>query len=244
MKKLLILFVAFTLFIATAIYFAFTHGTDWLSSIVADLIPTEIQKQIGKASLQSMDVQSFEKSSLPVHTQNKIRKKFFQLVGKDSSEITLLFRNAPYPNAFALPGNYIVILDSLVRMSEDTSQYTDVMGVLAHEAGHLHYKHSLRLMIKAGITGIAIGYLIGDFSSFIATAAHQLLSLSYSRKFEEQADDYALLLLHKNKISTIPLAQMLEKISQPADNEEIPIFLSTHPVTKERVKKLRTNEIQ
>ncbi|GIV29691.1 MAG: metalloprotease [Bacteroidia bacterium] len=244
MKKFVFFFIAFTLFIATSIYFAFTYGTDWLSSIVADVIPMEIQKQIGKASLQSMDAQSFEKSSLPFYTQNKIRQKFFQLVNKDSNEITLLFRNAPYPNAFALPGNYIVILDSLVRMSKDTIQYADVMGVLGHEAGHLHYKHSLRLMIKAGITGIIIGYLIGDFSSFVATTAHQLLSLSYSREFEEQADDYAILLLHKNKISTIPLAKMLEKISQPADNEEIPVFLSTHPVTKERVKKLRDNQSQ
>jgi predicted Zn-dependent protease len=128
-------------------------------------------------------------------------------------------------------------------MSNDTIQYADVLGVLAHEAGHLHYKHSLRLVIKAGITGIIVGYLIGDLSSFVATTAHRLLSLSYSRQFEEQADDYAILLLHKNKISTIPLAQMLEKISQPVGSEDIPVFLSTHPVTKERVKKLRYSQL-
>ncbi len=239
MKKLLLFIIAFVLFIATVIYLAFRYGGELFSEVVADIIPIEIQKQIGKATIESMDIQNLEKTSLSIYTQNKIKKRFYELIKKDSNEVQLLFRNAPFANAFALPGNYIIILDSLIRMSEDTIKYTDVLGVLLHEAGHLNYKHSLRLMIKSALTATIIGYFIGDFSAFLATVTHQLLSLSYSRSYEEQADDYAIQLLQNNNMTTLPLAHLLEKISQQSNEGEMPEFLSTHPVTEERVKKLR-----
>lgn len=238
MKKFFLVVITITLVFATLIYFVFTYGTEWLSGVVADVIPYEVEKSLGASTLQSMEVQSFEPSSLPIFTQNKIKNQFYKIFQKDSNDVHLLFRNASYPNAFALPGNYIVILDSLVKMSEDTLHYADVMGVLAHEAGHLHYKHSLKLMIKAGLTGAIIGYFIGDFSSFIATVTHQLLSLSYSRKYEEQADDFAINILHQSQISTKPLAHLLQKISHLNNESEMPEFLSTHPLTDERIKKL------
>lgn len=239
MKKFIVFILFITLLFAGIIYAAFQWGGEFISTVVADIIPVEIQKQIGESTIQSMDIRELEPTSLSTFTQNKIKEKFFKLNNTDSSKITLLFRNAPYPNAFALPGNYIIILDSLVKMSTDTTNYTDVMGVLAHEAGHLHYKHSLKLMIKSGLTAAVVGYIIGDFSSFVATLTHQLLSLSYSRSYESEADDYAIQLLKTHQISTTPLANLLEKISQKSGTENIPEFLSSHPVTEERVKKLR-----
>ncbi len=241
MKKFLILLISITLLFAIIIYYTFTWGSELLSTIIADIIPAEIQKQIGESSIQSMDIKEFEKTKLSVYTQTKIKKQFYQLVEKDSNEVVLLFRKAVYPNAFALPGNYIIVLDSLIKMSKDTLRYADVMGVLAHEAGHLQYKHSLKLMIQSGLTAAIVGYFIGDFSAFAATLTHQLLSLSYSRKYENEADDYAILLLNKNKIPTLPLANLLERINQYSNEKNIPEFLSTHPVTKERVEKLKKN---
>ncbi|MCX7729074.1 MAG: M48 family metallopeptidase [Bacteroidia bacterium] len=241
MRKFFVFIIVFTLILASVIYFTFTYGTNFLSSVIADIIPTEVQQQIGENTLKSMDAQSFEKTALPTHVQKRIMSEFYKITQQDSTQVKLLFRNAPYPNAFALPGNFIVILDSLVKLSNDSTHYYDILGVLSHEAGHLHYKHSLRLIIKAGLTGVIIGYVIGDFSSFLATVTHQLLSLSYSRQFEEEADDYAIQILRQNKISTLPLANILEKLSNISQNSEVPEFLSTHPVTKERVKKLKEN---
>lgn len=242
MKNLILFLITVTLIIASVVYVVFSYGTEFLSKFIADIIPIEIEQQIGQVTLQAMEMQSLEESALPFFVQNKIRDKFFQLVNKDSSAIKIIFRNAPYPNAFAIPGNYIIVSDSLVKMSIDTNSYEDVLGVLAHEMGHLHFKHSLRLMIKSGLTAAIIGYLIGDFSSFMATATHQLISLSYSRDFEKQADVFAINLLKKNNLSTVPLAQLLEKISSLKQDKEIPEFLSTHPITKERVRKLKETD--
>ncbi len=239
MKKGFLFIVAVTFLIAALIYFVFTIGSEWISSAVADIIPIEIQKKIGQTSLSSMETQELEASNLPQYTQNKISKRFFHLIQQDSSEVKLYFKRASYPNAFALPGNYIVILDSLVKMSKDTANYTDVLGVLAHEYGHLHYKHSLKLVIKGGLIGVIISYFVGDFSLVVAGMAKQMLSLSYSRNYEEQADDYAISLMRKNNLSLLPLATMLESIDKMNVSGNVPAFLSTHPGTEDRVKKLR-----
>lgn len=225
------------MFFATVIYVTFRWGSEWASALIADIIPLEVQKQIGQSTITSLEIQGLQPSSLPLFTQHKIRQNFFQILGKDSTTIQLIFKSASYPNAFALPGNYIILLDSLVRMSKDTVHYTDVTGVLAHEAGHLHYKHSLKLMIKSGITAAVIGYFIGDISASVATLTHQLLALSYSRDYEREADEYAIQLLQNHHLSAIPLAELLETMSN--NTPDIPEFLSTHPVTKERVERLK-----
>lgn len=237
MRKIVLLIIFITLFFATVIYVIFRWGSEWMSTLVADIIPIEMQKQMGQSTITSLEMQELHPSSLPLFTQHKIRRNFFQILGKDSTTIQLIFKNASYPNAFALPGNYIILLDSLVRMSKDTIHYTDIIGVLAHEAGHLHYKHSLKLMIKSGITAIVISYFIGDISAFVATLTHQLLSLSYSRDYEREADDYAIQILQNHHISTIPLAELLEAMSN--NTADVPEFLSTHPITKERVERLK-----
>lgn len=238
MRKIILFFIVVTLLLSTGVYFALKWGGEWISGVIADVIPTELQEEMGKSTIQSMEMSEFKPTSLSVYTQNKIKKHFESLMGHRHKDIKLLFRNAHYPNAFALPGNYIVLLDSLVKMSEDTVMYSDVLGVLAHEAGHLKYKHSLKLMIKSALTAAIIGYFIGDFSSFVATLSQQLLSLSYSRAYEEQADDYAIQLLHQKNLPTLPLARLLQKISQQSSEQNIPEFLSTHPITEERVKKI------
>ena len=237
MRKFFLLIIFITLFFATAIYVTFRWGSEWVSTLVADIIPIEMQKQMGQSIITSLEMQELQPSSLSLFTQHKIRQNFFQVLGKDSTTIQLIFKNVSYPNAFALPGNYIILLDSLVRMSKDTIHYTDITGVLAHEAGHLHYKHSLKLMIKSGITAAVIGYFIGDISAFVATLTHQLLSLSYSRDYEREADDYAIRVLQNHHISTIPLAELLETMSN--STSDVPEFLSTHPITKERVERLK-----
>lgn len=237
MKKFLFFILVSTLLLATSIYFTFKWGSEWISSLVADIVPIEIQKQMGEYSLKSLEAQGLEESRLSLFTQRKIQRLFNQMLEKDSANVHLIFKHAAFPNAFALPGNSIVLLDSLVNLSQDTVHYSDVLGVLAHEAGHLHYKHSLKLLIKSGLTAAVVGYFIGDYSAFLASLTHQLFSLSYSRAYEEQADDFAIQLLKQHRISTLPLAQLLENISK--DTEHIPAFLSTHPVTKERVKKLK-----
>ena len=49
------------------------------------------------------------------------------------------------PNAFALPSGIIMVTDELVRIAEHPEEFE---SVLAHEAGHMVHRHSLRMLLQ------------------------------------------------------------------------------------------------
>ncbi len=68
--------------------------------------------------------------------------------------------------------------------------------------------------------------------------ARTVEQLSYSRVFEQEADDYGFKVLVKNRINPngmLQLFQMLEKESKI----NIPKFLSSHPLTQERINEVK-----
>lgn len=75
-------------------------------------------------------------------------------------------------------------------------------------------------------------------------------SLSYSRAMESEADGYAIALLKKNGISTLPLADLLDRLEYDPDEDneqEAPgwmwdaagHFMESHPLTAQRTARLR-----
>ena len=82
--------------------------------------------------------------------------------------------------------------DQLVELSDNDKQ---LMGIMAHEIGHLDGQHSLRQLVRGSIITFLVAFISGDISgasSTLITAPVVLLELSYSRQFEVEADSYAL----------------------------------------------------
>jgi predicted Zn-dependent protease len=127
-----------------------------------------------------------------------------------------------------------------VRLSRDDRE---VLGVLAHEVGHVEARHGLRLVAQGAATTLVIGWLVGDFTSVIAVAPSALLHARYSRDFEREADTHAADVLLSRGISPAFLADILERIEanrEPAARPAGPIeYLSTHPATRQRLEYLR-----
>lgn len=107
-----------------------------------------------------------------------------------------MFRNAEEvgPNAFALPSGTIVMLDQLVELADDDKE---VLGVLAHELGHVERRHSARMMLQTSISGLALTWWLGDVSTLLAAAPGVMLGAKYSRDMETEADEYAKVLFEK-----------------------------------------------
>jgi len=97
------------------------------------------------------------------------------------------------------------------------------MTVLAHELGHLHYRHSMRALVRSTLLSAFAAWYFGDFSSFAAGATAALTGLEHSRAAEHEADLYALSLMRANRISTHGAAVLFCKIERwqsPKDHEE------------------------
>jgi len=127
----------------------------------------------------------------------------------------LEFRSGIGANAFALPGGQVVLSDQIVRAAAANGLDDNaLLGVLAHEIGHVMQRHGTRNLVQQGVLGMGLGLALGDMSGMLAASAYALTSLAYSRDHEREADCYALALMGYLALPTAPMGQLLLGIAQ------------------------------
>jgi Zn-dependent protease with chaperone function len=147
-------------------------------------------------------------------------------------------------NAFALPGNHMVVLSGFLKK---TKSENEIAGVLAHEIGHMVHRDPLESFIEAQGIGVVTSLISGSGSAYgdMAKAASMLQILSYSRDKELVADRFAVGVLERTGYTADGLGAFLLEIDGPeAHGKTLDIpksltFLSTHPETEERISILK-----
>lgn len=155
-------------------------------------------------------------------------------------------------NAFALPGGYIGIHTGLITTSEHESE---VMGVLAHEIGHVTQRHIARMFgqqRKSSAVMIAAAVLAAMAASASPDAAMGVLSLgqtfairdqlAFSRDAEREADRVGLQILAEAGFNPSGMASMFERLGKAGRLYEnnAPGYLRTHPLTTERIADIQS----
>ncbi|MEI2694209.1 MAG: M48 family metallopeptidase [Saprospiraceae bacterium] len=171
--------------------------------------------------LKSMQLDSFFKL-MNVATEYPIRMHF--------SEDTIV-------NAFAIPGGHIVVYKGLINK---LNNYESLAGLLGHEFTHVDKKHSLKTILRSASSYLILAAVFGDLTGLagiILENANSIQNLSYSRKFEQEADQYAVSILLDRKIGLTGMLDLF-KVFLSIGNKglSVPAFLRTHPVTEDRIK--------
>ncbi len=218
----------------------YLYGLPAASSFVAKRMPERAQHAIGRETLSFLDQRMLAPSELSSERQRVIIDRFKSLSlpknGMPTHEI--LFRKSRIgPNAFALPSGQIIMTDEMVAMLGDDDA---VMGVLAHELGHLHERHLLRRIIQGSVVGLVTMVLFGDVSSVVVAIPTTMLDLKYSRDAEREADDYAVAMMKANGISLSGLVLTFEKLGKKSLT--LNTYLSSHPPAAERIDRIRKAE--
>ncbi len=229
-----------TLALAAAGY---RYGLPRLAEGVAKGLPEEWVQLLGAHTLAALDEAVFEATELDGEVRDRLAARLAALrpPAGDPPAYTLHFRSAGAlsANAFALPGGEIVVTDALVRLARSDEE---VLGVLAHELGHLRARHALRGLIQASAVGMLVAVWLGDVGSFATALPAFVLEAQYSRDFEREADRYAAELLRANGLDTTPLADLLARLEAeqggPQGREGLAAYLSSHPATSERIRAL------
>lgn len=153
------------------------------------------------------------------------------------------------PNAFAVPGGYIFVTTGLIVLAESEHE---VAGVLSHEIAHVMERHvaqmferSKRLSI-ATVAAVIAGVLLGgggkgsEAAATMAMATSEALVLKYTRENETDADQNGLQYVVKAGYDPKGMISFLNKISKEslASAPKMPTYLSTHPVTENRISLL------
>jgi predicted Zn-dependent protease len=213
------------------------------ATAIVSQLPPSADAAIGKAGGEAMRKQH-SLGQAPTQEQiDRVQRIFDELRGGLTPEETLIL-GAPRAtvlvdtqvNAFALPGGEVFVLTGLLdRVKEDDDL---LRGVLAHELGHAIHRHGVRSLVRNGVYGITLAFLLGDIDTVTATViagASQLDKLQYSRSMEEESDEFGVDLLLRVGRDPEGLARFMESL----ESVPVPELLSTHPESKERAKTIR-----
>jgi predicted Zn-dependent protease len=152
-------------------------------------------------------------------------------------------------NAFAGPGGYIGIHTGLILTAENESE---LAGVMAHEIAHVTQRHLLRAYESAQqmslptaaamIAGILLGVASENPDAGIAAisavqAGNIQRQLNFTRANEKEADRIGIQTLARSDIDPYGMPSFFERLHQSTRlyGNNVPEFLSTHPVTTNRI---------
>lgn len=214
---------------------------------IGEWIPLSTEKLIAE--------KIFKSSASP--EQKGIESQLVELLNplllKDSSKSEYVFHinSSMDMNAYASIGGHIFVNKGLILKLQNPEQ---LLGVIAHEMEHVKNRHIIRSLSQVvGVFGV-VQILLGDISGVVAILIDQgsdLLQFKFSREFEDEADQKAILLLANSQINPVGLPEALNLIFAEQKKEiqqtlggdilkeirKIEI-LSTHPDPEKRIAAL------
>ncbi len=156
-------------------------------------------------------------------------------------------------NAFALPGGKVFVSRGLASKLQNEAQ---LAGVIGHEIGHVMARHGNQRMTQVmgmnmilGGLAIAVGSADknSDFAKYgkyaipaLAVGGNVVL-LSYGRDEELEADALGIQYMVANGWNPLAQKQVMEILKREAGGKAPPEWLSTHPASDTRIK--RINEL-
>lgn len=258
--------LAAVLLVALAGLWAFYRwGTPWAATQITRQVPLDWETSLTDRALHDLDARWLKPSQLPAARQAQLRERFAWLATQVSPDLkrygsyapvlTLSFRSGLGANAFALPGGTVVMTDALVLAAQKDGLSDDaLLGVLAHEIGHVMHRHTTRLVVEQGVLNIGMGLALGDVSNLLSMGGSLLTGLAYRRSHETEADCFALALMARARLPTGPMADLLlgmegaregRKAGEAGtDKSGVLELLSSHPDTALRARRLKDGQAQ
>ena len=211
------------------------YGLPAVSKIIAYRLPQNVMTLASTETITLLDKTHLKPSKLESNVQMRVLESFESAVQENSEQnIKILFRDGGDlgANAFALPDGTVIFTDEMVQLAKNDDE---LIAVLAHEIGHVKYRHGLRAAIQSSSIGFFVSMLTGDLSavSSVLTAIPIVLTtLSYSRDFEREADQHALAFLDAHNIPRISFVNLMERVTYESHCDMLLLFA----VTDEKMK--------
>lgn len=222
--------LGFAVFIIGFVALCYLYAIPWVGEKSVILIPEEYDDRLGNSAWAGneyfMDVDSKKTKLL-----NDFAK---QLNLQNTKNLKFTVVKSDEINAFALPDGNIVVFSGILKEMED---YDELVGLLGHEASHVNNRHSMKMLCRSLSGYLFVSVILGDANGIMATIGdnvNNFQSLSFSREFEHQADADGFKILIANKVNPQGMSNLFKRLQQH-HSISIPEFLSSHPVTENRI---------
>ena len=236
--------VASVAIIAVMLVLGYVYGLPVVTESLVKRVPMSTEISLGSQMLESLNKSRwFGDSEIEQEKRRAIEIDFHTLCQglEKAPHLRLVFRNSRVmgPNALALPGGIVIITDQMVELAETREE---VLAILAHEIGHIEYRHSLRTIVQSSLAALVATAVTADAASLSAAVAGApviLIQKKYSRQFETAADEFAFNLLRDHNLSPAAFADIMERLDAKQGRGRPGSFLSTHPATVDRIRRAR-----
>lgn len=188
-------------------------------------------------------------------TIRKMATPLFRAAGLTPASVSIHLVNDKTLNAFVADGQRLFMNTGLLMRADNAAQ---VIGVIAHETGHIAGGHLSRLgkaqqqgsatALIATIIGVAagIGTGRGDIGGAIVAGGQQAATrgfLSFSRTQENSADQAALTALDNTGQSARGLLEFMEILEgqELLTSASQDPYARTHPLSEDRIQAMRAH---
>lgn len=236
--------------IACLLFVGYFYGLPAAAKHVVKGIPMETESLLGEQVISYFDKKNWmTQTELDRDVQDEITKGCAELIKnlpfQEYYRLEFRASNVFGANAFALPGGIIIITDDMVNMAESLEE---VLAIIAHEIGHVELRHTMRIVLQNSAVGLAVATITGDVATLSAaiTGLPMLLAqMKYSRDFEHAADEYSFDLLKQHGYSPAAFASIMERLSEQIGGPHRAFaYLSSHPLTEERIQSARDAAVE
>lgn len=213
----------------------------YLPPVLAPLVPKSIEKRLGDQVVSDLSVvlaRAFEGDGSVCRNADGVaalERLTARLAAGGDVPYRVDVLNIDMVNAFAAPGDRVVIMKGLIDFAENADQ---VAGVLAHELAHVDHRHSMQGLFREIGLGATLQVLLGGGVSDAAIG--QMLRGAYSRDDEREADAGGMEMLRRADISPDGMIEVMERFAKmDIPGFEVFQILSTHPDSAERAEALK-----
>lgn len=214
-------------------------GMPAASGPLARATPPAFERQIGENFEDQLDLAM--KPCAGVAGQDALYELGDRLEGSDSEPFNIRVRavQAPFANAFALPGGAVLVTDDLIDMAKNPDELS---AVIAHEVAHVEKRHVMQAVWRSLGLGLVLDAVVGGGTGAGQQAvllAGSFTDLRYSREAETEADDLGRELLHQHGLSSLGMAPFFERLAakgEGADAAAVKELISSHPDALRRAR--------
>jgi len=173
---------------------------------------------------------------------NEIGNRLAGCVANKSRRFNFETINGGEPNAFALPGGFIFVTQSLVELCRyDTNEIACILG---HEMAHIIRGHAMnRIVSNSAIAAASRAAPIrGVLSGWLRKVGVQFLESAYSKELESEADRLGVRLVAAagyEPAACVQLFTRLDKLKSPSTGLDLGSYFSSHPPFKVRIENIK-----
>jgi predicted Zn-dependent protease len=185
---------------------------------------------------------------------NRVGARLVPYTERPDVNYTFTVLDSDEVNAFALPGGFVYVTRGLLALANSEDE---LAAVMAHEIGHVTARHSAERYSRGAVAGLGAGIIAILLDS---KEAGQLLGVggglylaSYSRSQEHEADSLGIRYIAKAGYDPDAMSDFLVSLERQTELAQRRMgvhaqsgnsYMSTHPVTAERISRTRVESAQ